>query len=141
MRANNMFHTATPLMRPGDDYTKIRDKELKKRSARREEKLREREREKFLKDWKVPGVSPDSPEGQAIIEARLEKWAEKRARDFYRRAEQKALRQAEEKLAREKRKKNKKEPTEHDLLLKEAKEEASEGGWEALEEAMRQSKR
>ncbi|RYP66216.1 hypothetical protein DL770_008849 [Monosporascus sp. CRB-9-2] len=149
-----MFHTATTPMRPAD-YTKLRAKELKKkRSPTREAKLRERERENFLKNWKVPGVSPDSPGGQAMIEAHLERWAEKREKDFYRRAEQKALRQAAEKLEREERKKNKKGPTQDDLLLKEAREEALddlllkeareeglEGGGEALEEAMHQSER
>ncbi|RYP57417.1 hypothetical protein DL769_009487 [Monosporascus sp. CRB-8-3] len=135
-----MFHTATPLARPGD-YTKIRAKELKKRKPTREAKLREREREKFLHNWKVPGVSPDSPKGQAMVEAHLERWAEKREKDFYRRVEQKALRKAAEKLEREKRKKNKKEPTPDDSLLKEAREEALGGGWEAMEEAMRQSER
>ncbi|RYP06018.1 hypothetical protein DL764_003435 [Monosporascus ibericus] len=142
-RANNtavMFHTATPPMRPGD-YNKIRAKLLKKRSPAREAKLRERERENFLKDWKVPGVSPNSPEGQAMTKTHLEKWAEKREKDFYRRAEQKALRQAEEKLEREKRKKNKKGPTQDDLLVKEAREEALQGGWEAMEEAMHQPER
>ncbi|RYP26809.1 hypothetical protein DL768_011527 [Monosporascus sp. mg162] len=135
-----MFHTAIPPMRPGD-YTKIRAKELKKRRPAREAKLRERERENFLKNWKVPGISPDSPKGQAMVEAHLEKWAERREKDFYRRAEQKALRQVAEKLEREKRKKNKKGPTQDDLLLKEAREEALQGEWEAMEEAMRQSER
>ncbi|RYP35134.1 hypothetical protein DL767_003911 [Monosporascus sp. MG133] len=143
MRANNTavkFHTTTPLVRAGD-YAKIRDRELKKRSPAREAKLRERERENFLKNWKVPGVTPDSPQGQAMIETHLEKWAAKRDKDFYRRAEQKALRQAEEKLERERRKKNKEGPTQDDLLLKEAREEALRGQWEAMEEAMHQSER
>ncbi|RYP24685.1 hypothetical protein DL765_000412 [Monosporascus sp. GIB2] len=142
-RANKaavMLHTATPLMRSGD-YAKIRAKELKKRKPAREAQLREREREKFLHYWKVPGVSPDSPEGQAMVEAHLEKWAAKREKDFLRRVEQKALRLAEEQLEKERRKKNKEGPTEDNFLLKKAQEEMSNMQWEAMEEVVHQSER
>ncbi|RYO90142.1 hypothetical protein DL766_002460 [Monosporascus sp. MC13-8B] len=142
-RANNaaaMFHTATPLKRPGD-YKKIKTRELKKRRPAREAKLREREREKFLHDWKVPNISPDSPEGQAMVEAHLEKWAAKREKDFLRRVEQKALRLEAEALEKERRKRDKEGPMEDNFLLKKAEEEVAKLEWEAMEEVMHQSER